>query len=163
LLMMRQGWAHTESLVALTELPVVREEGMEEQSGGVLDTVMRMLVAVLKDDAKSFATAQRRFQAERSIDRYHEVYFEYDRMMAHILARDATGSVAFLMALESQFSQRATDKQLVNQQLLKAGGEDNGLVFDVWAVALALLARHRGIVLEHSTAVVPVSEFLVGA
>jgi hypothetical protein len=159
LLLLRQDWPRVKTLVAMTALPVVKEEGLEEESGGVLDVVMRMLAATLKNDAAALAAAQRRFQTERMVDRYYEVYFEYDRMMAAIVAGDAKGVTDFLAELEMQFARRATDKQLVNQELLKAAGEDNAFVFDVWAVALALLARHRGIEVTHSTPVVPVGEF----
>ncbi len=159
LLMLRQDWPRVQTLVAMTALPVVQEEGLEDESGGVLDVIMRMLIATIRSDAAAFASAQRRFETERTVDRYYEVYFEYDRMMAAIIAGDAKGVADFLAALEVQFARRATDKQLVNQELLKAAGEDNPLVFDVWAVALALLARHRGIEVTHSSAVAPVREF----
>jgi hypothetical protein len=119
-----------------------------------------MLVATLDGNSAAFAAAQRRFQTERSVDRYYDVYFEYDRMMAAIIAGDANGVEDFLAALEVQFTRRATDKQLVNQELLKAAGEDNALVFDVWALALVLMARHQNVAVPHSSAVVPMREFL---
>ena len=117
-----------QKLVGLTALPVVKEEGLEEESGGVLDVIMRLLVATLNADPAAFASAQRRFEAERSVDRYYEVYFEYDCMMAAILAGDAKGVADFLAALEVQFARRATDKLLVNQELLKAAGEQPACV-----------------------------------
>lgn len=159
LLMLRQDWPRLKRLVAMTALPVVKEEGLEEESGGALDVIARMLVATLNDDAAQLATAQRRFQAERMVDRYFEVYFEYDRMMTAIVVGDAKGLADFLAALEVQFARRATDKELLNQELLKAAGEDNALVFDVWAVALALWARHQGIEVTHSSSVIPLHEF----
>jgi hypothetical protein len=118
-----------------------------------------MLVATLGRNSAAFTAAQRRFQTERSVDRYYGVYFEYDCMMEAIIAGNARGVADFLAALEVQFARRATDKQLVNQELLKAAGEDNALVFDVWALALALMARHRGVAVTHSSAVVPMREF----
>ena len=159
LLMLRQDWPRLKRLVAMTALPVVKEEGLEEESGGALDVIARMLVATLNGDAAQLAAAQRRFQAERMVDRYFEVYFEYDRMMAAIVVGDAKGLADFLAALEVQFARRATDKELLNQELLKAAGEDNALVFDVWAVALALWARHQGIEVTHSSSVIPLHDF----
>jgi hypothetical protein len=140
-----QSLAWVERLLALARDPVVKEEGLGDDSGGVSDTVVRMLTATLDGDANAFERARRRFAVKRKVDRYFDKYFVYDETMALVLAQDEAGLDEHLVQLDARFAARATDRHLKQLPLLAASGADNPLVFDVWAVALANAARRGGL------------------
>ena len=156
LLMLLNEWDRLSTLERLAGMPVVQEEGLEGESGGVDDTIMKMLFALLERDSTAFLRAQARFAGARSIDRYYQEYFAYDTLMACLLALDERGFGRCLEELDARFRKRATDKKLVQLPLLGAAGADNELVVDVWALALAQLARHRGMAVGFSSEVIPV-------
>jgi hypothetical protein len=140
-----QSATWTERLLAMTRDPVVKEEGLGDDSGGVSDVIVRMLVATLDGDVAAFERARRRFAVARKVDRYFDKYFVYDETMALVLARSEAGLDEHLAQLDARFAARATDRHLRQLPLLAASGADNPLVFDVWAVALANAARRQGL------------------
>lgn len=155
-LMLLNEWDRLSALGRLARMPVVQEEGLEGESGGVDDTIMKMLLALLERDSTAFRRAQVRFASARSIDRYYAEYFAYDTLMVCLLALDERDFGRCLEDLDARFRKRATDKKLVQLPLLGAAGADNALVVDVWALALAQLARHRGVAVGFSSDVIPV-------
>ena len=75
-----------------------------------------------------------------------------------ILARSETFDAA-LVAQEKSFLARATDQRLEDGWTLDACQDRNALVFDIWAVALANLARHQGLTVRHSSEIIPTRDF----
>lgn len=156
LVMLLRDWGRLAELGRLSQLPVVQEEGLEGESGGVDDTIMKMLIGLIEQDAAIFSRARARFFAARSIDRYYEEYFQYDKLMACLLAQDEQCLDRSLEELDTLFRRRATDKKLVQVPLLGAAGADNDLVVDIWALALAQLAKRYGMQPRFSSDVIPV-------
>lgn len=157
LLMLLNEWDRLSALQGLARLPVVQEEGLEGESGSVDDTIVKMLLGLLEHDAAAFSRARARFARARSIDRYYSEYFGYDELMAHVLALDERSVRGCLADLDSRFRARATDRALVQLPLLGAAGADNDLVVDVWALALAQFAKHRGLAVGFSSDIVPLA------
>lgn len=156
LLMLLNEWDRLSTLARMARFPVVHEEGLEGESGGVDDTIMKMLLALLERDSTAFRRAQVRFVSARSIDHYYREYFAYDTLMACLLALDERGFGRCLEELDARFRKRATDMKLVQLPLLGAAGANNELVVDVWALALAQLAKHRAMASGFSSDVIPV-------
>jgi hypothetical protein len=156
LLMLLNEWDRLSMLQRLARLPVVQEEGLESESGGVDDTIMKMLLALLDQDHVAFSHARERFAGARSIDRYYEVYFAYDALMTCLVERDQQGVCRCFVELDARFRSRATDTKLVQVPLLGAVGADNELVVDIWALALAQLAKHHGMSPGFKSDVIPV-------
>jgi hypothetical protein len=148
-----------ERLAAATRLPVVQEEGLEGESGGGHDEIAKMLAAVVLDDAGAFNHLRARFHADRKRDRFWETYFNYDVLMDLVLRRDAPAFNRALAEQEASFKARATDKNAVSKAVLDACGEINALVFDVWAVALGNLARHKQLEVTYSSEIIPLNDF----
>jgi hypothetical protein len=146
-------------LLAIARDPLVKEEGLGDASGGVSDTIVRMLVATLDEDTQAFERARRRFAVKRKADRYFEKCFVYDETMALVLARDGAGLDDHLAQLDKRFAARATDRHLRQLPPLAASGADNPLVFDVWAVALANAARRRGLRPSFHSDVIPTRDW----
>ena len=159
LLMVAGHWERLEAMARTARLPFVHEEGHEDESGGVDDIITKMLLTLVLDDADAFARAHARFAKARSVDRYYKKYFEYGRLMDSVLRRDAEFAQRTLQELDALFRARTTDKWLVQLPLLAASGDDNDLVVDIWAVALARFARHRGVCIDFSSDVMPLGPF----
>jgi hypothetical protein len=145
LLMVGGRWERLDTLARMARLPFVHEEGLEEESGGVDDTITKMVVALVLDEPHAFARARTRFSDARTVDRYYETYFAYASLMDSVLRRDANDAQRNVQDLDALFRARATDKKLTQLPLLAASGDDNDLVVDIWAVALLRFARHRGL------------------
>jgi hypothetical protein len=157
LLMLAGNWDRLAALVPLIRLPVVHEEGLAQDSGGVDDTIVRMLLAMLDDDQPAFLLAQGRFASKRKIDRFYTKYFCYGDLMHCIITRDNDGCLTALMQLDRLFLQRGTDPRLSQLPTLAGSGKDNPLVVDVWSLALSRLALHRGMLVPFSTAAIPIA------
>jgi hypothetical protein len=156
-LMLLNDWDRLSTLERLAQSPIIQEEGLDADSGGVDDTIVKMLLALLAEDAAAFERARTRFDGARSIDRYYQRYFAYDGLMSCLLARDEPGLARCLEQLDLLFRERANDPQLVQLPLLGAAGPDNGLVVDVWAWSLAQLAKRSGMAVGFSSEVIPVN------
>jgi hypothetical protein len=157
LLMLAGNWHRLATLAPLAHLPLVHEEGLKQDSGGVHDTIVRMLLALLADDQGTFLLAQGRFASKRKIDRFYAKYFCYGDLMQSIIARDNAACLTALMQLDRLFLQRGTDSRLSQLPLLAGSGKDNLRVVDVWALALSRLALYRGMLVPHSSAAIPVA------
>lgn len=157
LLMLAADWSRLARIAALSRLPVVHEEGLGQATGGVDDTIVRMLQAALADDRAAFLAAQARFASARKVDRYYRVYFCYDELMDSVLQRDAAALAAGLARMDKLFHQRAHDARLKQLPPLGAAGQDNAFVVDVWALGLARLAVQRGLTVDIETEVMPMA------
>ena len=151
-------WQRAQRLAHAARLPVMQEEGLEGESGGFDEEIAKMLVATVLSDRAAFRHQQRRFARDRGRAYFFEVHFNYDRLMDLILARSETFDSA-LVAQEKSFLARATDPRLEGGWTLDACLDRNALVFDVWAVALANLARHRRLTVRHSSDIIPTRDF----
>lgn len=152
-------WQRAHRLATAARLPVVQEEGLEGESGGIHDEIAKMLIAVALDDAAALDHHRTRFQKDRKGDRFWETYFGYDVLMDFIVKRDGRAFDGALIEQEASFKARATDRKAGRTGVLEACLENNALVFDVWAVALGNLARDRGLDVTYSSELIPMSDF----
>jgi len=155
-------WQRAQRLAQAARLPVMQEEGTEGESGGPHDQIAKMLVATILCDRAAFRHQQSRFARDRSRAYFFEAHFKYDRLMDLILARSETFDSA-LIAQEKNFLARATDQRAEQTWTLDACVDRNALLFDVWAVALANLARHQGLTVRHSSEIIPIRDFEAAA
>jgi hypothetical protein len=149
-------WSRAERLANAAHLPVVQEEGTEGESGGVHDEIPKMLAALILDNQNDFRNIQARYTKDKISDRFFDVYFNYDRLMKFILERDSQGFNHALAQQEILFMQRATDKKVDHGQTLDGFLDNNSRVFDVWATALANVAKHRGMQITYFSDVIPI-------
>ncbi|ARN19684.1 hypothetical protein [Piscinibacter gummiphilus] len=140
----------------------VREEGGEADSGGVHDEEARMAAAAVTDDGIALGRLRARFARDRVSDPYFLRHFHHDVAMDLIVHRDEAGFAKEMAAHESRFLARAADPSTKQRPLLDACFDENRLVIDVWAVALCLLARHRGMVVDVNTECLPLDLFGAG-
>jgi hypothetical protein len=152
-------WQRAQRLAQAARLPVMQEEGTEGESGGPHDEIAKMLVATVLSDRAAFRHQQSRFARDRSRAYFFEAHFKYDRLMDLILARDSDAFDAALIAQEQSFLARATDQRVEQTWTLDACVDRNALLFDVWAVALANLARHQGLTVRYSSEIIPIRDF----
>jgi hypothetical protein len=158
-ILLANDWQRAQRLASAARLPVVQEEGCDGESGSVHDEVPKMLVATILDDQAAFARLQVRYERDRDFDLFFEKYFNYDRLMELILRRDAAGFNRALSEQERSFAARATDRKVNHGAPLDGCLKHNSLVFDVWAVALANLARHKGLEVTYASDVIPTRDF----
>jgi hypothetical protein len=151
-------WERAQRLAHAARLPVMQEEGHEPESGGVHDEIAKMLVATILSDRDAFRHLQSRFARDRGRAYFFAAHFKYDRLMDLILARSEAFDAA-LLAQEQSFLARATDQRAEHMGTLDACLDRNEFVFDVWAVALANLARHHGLTVRHSSDIIPIRDF----
>lgn len=151
-------WQRALRLARAASLPVLRDEGPN-----AYDDIVRMLVATVLSDRDSFRDWRSRFVRDRGFYRYFRVYFSYDQLMDQIFEGNSDAFDAALAAHEKSFLKRANDKRIDRGPLLHACLDNNALVFDVWAVALANLARHKGLTIGHTSEIIPVRDFEVPA
>jgi hypothetical protein len=156
-------WQRAQRLAHAARLPVIQEQGHEGESGGFDDEIVKMLVATVLSDRDTFRHLQSRFARDRNRAYFFKAHFHYDRLMALILARDSKAFDAGLIAQAKSFLARANDRRLEHGHTLDACLEINALVFDVWAVALANLARHHGLTVRHSSDIIPIRDFEAAA
>lgn len=142
-------------LAALVISPFVVEEGGEAESGNVHDVIAKMLAAAVADDASFFAAQKTRFGEHRKLDRFFDRYFNYAVLMDLILKADTGALNAALTEQERTFTLRAQDRKCDHPQTLDACLDNNSRVIDVWATALARLARQRGLRVEFASTIIP--------
>jgi len=160
--MLLNDWALAEQLAKACASPAVTEEGGGLLSGGVHDEEARMAAAVVADDGASLDLVRRRFARDRREDPYFLRHFRHDVVMDLIIRRDEAAFAGEMTGHEARFLARATDKATAQRPLLDACFDENRLVIDVWAVALCLLARHRGMVVDLNTVCLPLDLFGAG-
>lgn len=156
-LFLTEDWERAVRLAEACYLPVMKEEGLEGENNNPHDEIIKMIIALTLDDQKAFAHAQARYAKDKIIDRYFSVYFNYDELMSLIFKRDNAEFNKILARQEALFLQRSTDKKVDHNQVLDGFLENNPRVFDVWSVALAKLARHRGVLVDYSSEVIPLN------
>jgi hypothetical protein len=160
--MLLNDWPLAEQVARACASPVVTEEGGGLLTGGVHDEEARMAAAVVADDGASLHMVRRRFARDRLEDPYFLRHFHHDVIMDVIIRRDEAAFIGEMTGHEARFLTRATDKATQQRPLLDACFDENRLVIDVWAVALCLLARHRGMVVGVNTACLPLDLFGAG-
>jgi hypothetical protein len=160
--LLANDWERALRLAQAARLPVIQNDTAGKK-GSVHDEIVKMLVATVLYDRDSFRHFRSLFARDRSFDRFFRVYFNYDHLMDQIFEGDSVAFDAALVAHERSFLKRATDKRTNHGQVLDACLEKNALVFDVWAVALANLARHKGLTVRHTSEIIPVRDFEVPA
>ena len=156
-------WQRAQRLAQAARLPVMQEEGTEGESGGPYDEIAKMLVATVLSDRDAFRHLQSRFARDRDRAYFIKAHFKYDRLMDLILARDSGAFDAALVVQQQSFLARATDQRAEQTWTLDACVDRNALLFDVWAVALANLARHQGLTVRHSSEIIPIRDFEAAA
>jgi hypothetical protein len=150
-------WGRAERLARSSLLKVVIDSA--DHGASPHDEMPRMLAAVFLDDARQFAHHCKRYAEGCGFDRFFKVYFRYEALLEAIIKRDATAFNDALQKQESLFVDRAKDRKVDHPQALDGMLENNERVFDVWAVAIAGLAHHRGIHVTYSSEIMPTEMF----
>jgi hypothetical protein len=151
-------WVRAERLARSSFLKVVIDSA--DHGACPDDEIPRMLAAAILDDAKKFSHHRKRYDEGCGLDRFFTVYFRYDRLLVPVFERDADAFNRALVEEEQLFLARAKDKRVNHPQTIDAMLENNDRVFDVWAVAIANLAHHRGMRVTHSSEVIPTDVYL---
>lgn len=155
-----RDWARAERIAKAADLPVIQEEGREGESGGEYDQLTKMMIALVLEDHAAFNHQQQRYTRLKVRNHFFNHYFNYDQMMALILARDSVGLNQYLIAQEQNYLSRKNDKKLEQWDMIYGCMEDNDFIYDVWATSLCNLARHRGLDISYSSEVIPSRLFL---
>lgn len=125
----------------------------------------RLILALVLGDEKAFSVHRREldvaWKSPEAGDSYFlNTYSRHDLLMEPILSRDAVAFDSILKDRERLFLARGSDKRLEKGEVLDGVGmPENSRVFDVWSTALARLARHRGLEVTYSSAIVPTEDF----
>lgn len=158
--LLANDWPRSQRLAHAVQLPCLQQQGRDNPSSNLREEVASMLAAVVIDDRRWFDVLRGGYHTNREFSYFDRTYFNYDELMLQILERDDAGLNTALVNQEESFLARATDAGVDLSSCLQAGPKYNALVFDVWAVALASLARKKGISVTHSSEIIPTADFL---
>jgi hypothetical protein len=153
-------WNRAERLALAAGAAVIIEEGGEAESGGIASQIPRLIIATVLDDRAGFERVAARFRTDtdRKELRLDRRYFHYHELMRAILERNGEHFGTLLSARDGSFRSREREKD-VGGWLLYGYGDRNAMVFDVWSVALANLARHKGLTVSFDSEIVPTMDF----
>jgi hypothetical protein len=159
-LFIAQQWALAKTLGEAILLDAVTEEADQDSPN---DIEPKMFAALARNDPAGFEGEYLRFK--RSLDDddyYYREYFSIYEPLMQAIARPDTGMDfdAGLRAAEARYVKRAKDKIYDDTtEVLDGGKKVEGLTCDVYALALANLARHRGLSVSYSSPLIPTDVF----
>jgi hypothetical protein len=159
-LFIAQQWALAKTLGEAILLDAVTEEAEQDSAN---DIEPKMFAALARNDPAGFEREYLRFKrALDDDDYYYREYFSIYEPLMRAIARQDTGMDfdAGLRAAEARYVKRTKDKIYDDTtEVLDGGRKVEGLTCDVYALALANLARHRGLSVSYSSPLIPTDVF----
>ncbi len=131
-------WDRAKALAEMCDSPFVAD-----REDLVHATMTRLLGALVLDKSEQFSVLRKRFDGQKK-NRWWQYFTGYVDLYELVMKRDWKQFAAGMRETEDRFHKRKLDRKFGDLRPEYGGGENNDVVFDFMATAIANIAASRG-------------------